>query len=336
MPEPMRRVLIPVQLSDAPLPKGPVRRAGGTAMGTSWSVQVAGPGLDLQRAVEAELDDVIGEMSHWRDDSDLCRFNTAPAGTAVELPADLFHVVAHGAAVGRAFEGAFNPYAGELVNRWGFGPRNRYEEPGFAPPSAALTDAARERATHALTGAVVLDGERRTALQPGGVLLDLSAIAKGFSVDKVARMLESHGVRDYLVEVGGELRGAGVKPDGQPWWVELESLPGAEVPETVVALHGLSIATSGDYRRFFENEGARSAHTIDPRTGQPIRHGVASLTVFHPECMLADALSTALTVLGPDEGMCFAEREGIAMRMLVREGDGFRELASSRFLEMLQ
>lgn len=336
MLEPMRRVLIPVHLSDAPLPKGPVRHASGTAMGTSWSVQVAGPGLDLPRAVEAELDGVIREMSHWRDDSDLCRFNTAPAGTGVELPADLFNVVAHGAAVGRAFEGAFNPYAGELVSLWGFGPRNRYEEPGFAPPSVALSDAARERATHALAGGVVLDGERRTALQPGGVLLDLSAIAKGFSVDKVARMLESHGVRDYLVEVGGELRGAGVKPDGQPWWVELESLPGAEVPQTVVALHGLSIATSGDYRRFFENEGVRSAHTIDPRTGQPVRHGVASLTVFHPECMLADALSTALTVLGPDEGMRFAEREGIAMRMLVREGGAFRELASSRFLEMLQ
>ena len=185
------------------------------------------------------------------------------------------------------------------------------------------------------------DRSGRRLYQPGGVLLDLSAVAKGYGVDRVAAWLEAQGVRHYLVEVGGELRGAGVKPDGQPWWVALEQPGGSEAAGAddggiLLALHGLAVATSGDYRRSFERDSQRYSHTLDPRTGYPIRNGVVSVTVIHQRCMAADALSTALTVLGPEKGMCFAEAHCLAARFLVRDGERLVELASSGFLEMLE
>ena len=161
-------------------------------------------------------------------------------------------------------------------------------------------------------------------MQPGGVQLDLSAVAKGYGVDRLAFYLKSQGVQHYLVEVGGELRGAGLKPDGQPWWVVLEQVPGADgaeaADELVLALHGLSVATSGDYRRYFERDGRRYSHTIDPRNGVPIANDLASVTVVHPQCMAADAWSTALTVLGAEQGLRLAERLGLAARFVARSG----------------
>ncbi|MFM2086851.1 MAG: hypothetical protein RLZZ237_1720, partial [Pseudomonadota bacterium] len=147
-------------------------------------------------------------------------------------------------------------------------------------------------------------------------------------------------IRHYLVEVGGELRGAGSKPDGQPWWVMLEQVDGVadtmpQPPEMLLALHGLSVATSGDYRRFFQDGATRFSHTIDPRSGMPISNQLASVTVVHAECMAADAWSTALTVLGPEEGLALAEEQGLAARFLQRDGDGLRETLSSQMLAML-
>ncbi|ALD93712.1 Membrane-associated lipoprotein involved in thiamine biosynthesis [Cupriavidus gilardii CR3] len=170
--------------------------------------------------------------------------------------------------------------------------------------------------------------------------IDLCAIAKGYAVDAVSAWLSARGVSHHLVEIGGELRGEGVKPDGMPWWVELESPPAADdaaadAARTVVALHGLSVATSGDYRRYFDSGGRRYAHTLDPRTGYPVSHALASVTVLHRRCMMADALSTALTVLGPEAGMAFATQRGIAARMLLRTPSGFTERMSPAFAAML-
>ncbi|HZX27297.1 MAG TPA: FAD:protein FMN transferase [Telluria sp.] len=343
----MRRVLVPARVADArPQAGAAVTGADGLTMGTTWSVSVVDAPSGLSALVQEALDGVVREMSHWDPDSDLSRYNAAPADSRCELPPDLYTVVTAGVRVGRATNGAFNPFAGELVDLWGFGAHGRHDAPDFAAPSperaaraaqcarAALDDAA-PSSPHTRKPLSNRAPPSRTLLQPGGVRLDLSAIAKGFGVDRVARALRGAGCAHFLVEVGGELRGEGVKPDGQPWWVALESPPGS-TDDTVVALHGLSIATSGDYRKFFERGGRRVAHTVDPRTGAALDNGVAAVTVFHPECMLADALSTALSVLGPEEGMRFAEREGIPARMLVRSADGFVEHASSRFLEMLR
>jgi thiamine biosynthesis lipoprotein len=327
----MRRVLLPHEISSAPPPAGgTIADWRGTSMGTSWSVRAVGAPADLQDRLQAELDLVVAQMSHWEATSDLGRFNRAPAGTWQELPPEFFDVLSFALDVCDATAGACDPCAGALVNLWGFGPVNRYDEPGFVPPTAAQVGGVLAQRAH-----VRLDAVGRRAWQPGGVQLDLSAIAKGYAVDRLAECLDRLGIHHYLVEVGGELRGAGVKPDGQPWWVSLEQ-PVQDAGEIVVALHGLAIATSGDYRRYFHTDARRFPHTIDPRTGMPIDSGIASVTVVHASCMAADAWSTALTVLGVDEGLRLAERRHLAARFLVRQPDGtLLESVSSHFAAML-
>ena len=340
----MRRVLLPQHISDQVAPPGAaIRDLHGLTMGTSWSVRLVEstmPGragsADLQQGLQQQLDLVVAQMSHWSDASDLGRFNRAEPGSWHSLPAAFCEVLGFAMHVSQASGGAYDPCAGALVNLWGFGPRERYDEPGFLPPkddTLALLLSQRQRRR------LQLDLPARRARQPGGLQLDLSAVAKGYGVDRLARYLDSQGIDHYLVEVGGELRGAGSKPDGQPWWVMLEQVDGADAakhpPELLLALHGLSVATSGDYRRFFQDGTVRFSHTIDPRSGMPIANQLASVTVVHQQCMAADAWSTALTVLGPDAGMALAEEQGLAARFLQRDGDGYHETLSSHMLAML-
>jgi thiamine biosynthesis lipoprotein len=338
-----RRVLLPAAISaEEPMADGRILEFSGESMGTSWSARVVvradaadGPQSlqqGLQRGLQGQLDGVVDEMSHWEPESNLGRFNRAGACTWHVLP-DAFYTVLHYAlGVARATDGACDPCAGELVNLWGFGPTARYDEAGFVPPPAAAIGQARQRIA---ARRVELDPARRRAFQPGGVQLDLSAVAKGHGVDAMALWLEGQGLRHYLVEAGGELRGAGFKPDGQPWWVALEA-PAGGVGEIAVALHGLAVATSGDYRRYFLRDDQRFPHTIDPRDGMPITNNVASVTVVHEQAMAADAWSTALTVLGAEAGLALAEQQGLAARFLVREGASLREVLSSRFRNMLE
>jgi len=334
-----RQVLVPLEIDPAPAPPGSRLLAlSGSAMGSDWSARLmlpAGAALDVQPALQAELDLVVAQMSHWDETSLLARYNRAPAGSWHALPPEFFEVIDYALAVQRASGGAYDPAAGALVNLWGFGPAGRYDQAGFYAPAPQAVGAVMERRRAAQP---VLDRDGRRLLQPGGAVLDLSAVAKGYAVDRMALCLERHGIRHYLVEAGGELRGAGVKMDGQPWWVEIEGVPDAEsaagasgtaaaagtqaqsaVPP-LLALHGLAVATSGDYRRFYRprHAGRRISHTLDPRSGQPIANGVASTTVIAATCMAADALSTALTVLGPQAGLAMAERDGIAARFLLR------------------
>ncbi|UGQ45047.1 FAD:protein FMN transferase [Massilia endophytica] len=334
-PAAARRILLPPAISQEPPPTGGVlREYSGETMGTTWSVRVvegwpADHGTDAA-ALQAELDAVVAQMSHWEADSDLGRFNRAPAGSWHVLPEAFFHVLSFAMDVSRESGRACDPCAGEIVNLWGFGPHGRFGQPDFVPPSPqAVQDAMRRQRS------IELDAPRRRAFQPGGVQLDLSAVAKGYAVDCLARHLDGAGVANYLVEVGGELRGAGVKPDGLPWWVSLES-PEQSAGEIVAALHGLAVATSGDYRRYFMHEGRRHAHTIDPRTGTPVSNGVSSVTVVHELCMAADAWSTAMTVLGARDGVALAERKGLAVHFLVREEGGLREYMSSAMRAMLE
>lgn len=335
----MTRVLVPADIDAAgPLLGGQVHTVSGETMGTTWSVRWVGapaaPDATWRAGLQATLDVVVAEMSHWLVTSDLSRFNRAAADTWHTLPQDFFDVLQRGLDVARASGGALDPTAGALVNRWGFGPTGRHDQPGFTPPSAAEVDTLR-----AVTGwqRLQLDVAQQRVHQPGGVVLDLSGIAKGFGVDAVVRHLQSRGVRDALVEVGGELRGIGMKPDGQPWWTAIERPPGAgHLPENRVALHGLAIATSGDYRRAYDHDGQHLAHTLDPRTGRPVANGVVSCTVLHPTCVMADAWSTALTVLGPVDGLALADREGLAVHLVVRTADGaWQEHWSRGFEDML-
>jgi thiamine biosynthesis lipoprotein len=343
----MRRVLLPHYISEDPAPAGGViRDFAGRSMGTSWSVRlVAAPGdalAHLQQGLQQQLDSIVAEMSHWEADSDLGRFNRAAAGSWQALPPAFFDVLSYAMGVARDSGGAYDPCAGALVNLWGFGPHGRFDQLDFVPPS---TDEIASARAHLAAHPLALQAEGRLALQAGGIQLDLSAVAKGYSVDRLAYYLKTQGVLHYLVEVGGELRGAGVKPDGQPWWVALEqvadaaasaSAPSAAPDELVLALHGLAVATSGDYRRYFELDGQRYSHTIDPRSGMPIANDLASVTVVHAQCMAADAWSTALTVLGSERGLQMAERQGLAARFVVRDaGGGFTEHLSTHLRNML-
>jgi len=340
--DPIVRVLVQQVLSArAPAVGGRIHMLAGSTMGTTWSVRLVGPTVlthaPVLHAIQRELDEIVAQMSPWEPDSDITRFNRAPAGHWQVLPPAFFEVLQYALQVARDSGGACDPTAGTLVGAWGFGPEQRYDEPGFAPPSPSVIATAL-----ALSGwqRLQVDAPARRVRQPGGVQLDLSAVAKGYAVDRVARMLaQRFGFDDTLVEVGGELRGSGIKPDGQPWWVALESAPrlhggtlGADAsqPQTRVALHGLCVATSGDYRRFFRHGGVHYPHTIDPRDGQPIAHGLALVTVLHERCMAADALSTALTVLGPTEGLAWAEQHGIAALFVTRRADGRLEDRMSR------
>ncbi len=333
-PAPRRRVLVPAVVHATPPPlAGVVHEFAGRTMGTTWQVRLVGGArvarAGITAAIEATLDEVVAQMSTWEPGSALCRFNRAPAQTWHELPPAFFAVLQAGLAVARASDGAFDPAAGALVDAWGFGPVARAAS---RPDAATLAQALQRGGWRRLA----LDDARRAALQPGGLALDLSAIAKGHGVDRVAARLAALGFDSHLVEVGGELRGSGVKPDGQPWWVMLEHPAGDAHPtQTVLALHGLAVASSGDYRRWFEHAGERYSHTIDPRDGLPIRHGVAGVTVVHAECMLADAWSTALGVLGVAAGLALADRLGLAALFVVRRAGGFEEHMSAAF-EALQ
>ena len=290
-------------------------------MGTTWTVQWSQPGDGEAHALRPllvqALARLVAQMSHWAPESDLCHYNRAPAGSRVPLAPEFATVMRAALAIAAASEGAFDPSAGPLVDAWGFGPPG----PRATAPADAELAVARAR-----VGWQRLRLEGGQLLQPGGVALDLSAIAKGYAVDHLAALLEARGIAHYLVEVGGELRGQGCKPDGSPWWVALETPadapPGAVLPETVLALDGLAVASSGDYRRHADYGAGRVAHSLDPRRGVPLANGIAMLSVVHAGAMQADAWSTALGVLGVGDGLRMATRHGLAARFLERLRDG--------------
>lgn len=294
-------------------------------MGTTWSVAIAGAVDDalapVQQAIEAELARVIAQMSPWEPASDISLFNASPPGTWRRLPGDFATVLDCALEVARITGGAYDPAIGALVDLWGFGPAGRRN----GVPHADAIDHARRQSGWRL---VRRDGD--TVLQPGGIHLDLSSIAKGYAVDRVSACLDRFGLGDHLVEIGGELRGRGMKPDGAPWWVAIERCE----PETLVALHGLSIATSGGSQRFIERDGVRLPHVIDPRSGSPVRNGTTQVTVLHRDCMIADAWATALMVLDAGDALALAERRDLAARIVI-DANGGREHLTSAFAAML-
>lgn len=300
-------------------------------MGTTWSVRaVPAPGTvqaDLQAAIQSELDAVVALFSPWEDDSEISRFNLAPPGTWA-LSDPFWHLLDAAMDIADDTDGAVDPTLGALVDLWGFGP------PG--PRDGLPTDD--EIATAlAVSGWQKLRLHRagQAAVQPGGLALDFSGIAKGHAVDRVSQRLTALGATSHLVEIGGELLGRGVKPDAQPWWVEIEQPPGSQIPRTVAALFDIAVATSGDYRRAFVHGDRLYPHTLDGRTGQPVDNGLTSVTVFDASAMRADALATALTVMGPDDGLAYAEAMGLNAHFVSRTTSGSAERMTSGFAAMM-
>lgn len=303
-------------------------------MGTTWTVRlVAPPGADeptLKAAIQAELDAVIGLFSPWDRTSEIARFNAAPAGMW-GLSKPFWDVLDASMNLADDTDGAVDPTLGALVDLWGFGP------PGLRPGDSPLPSDPEVDQALSVSGwqKLRLDPSRRGALQPGGLKLDFSGIAKGHAVDRVSEALTRLGATSHLVEIGGELRGAGVKPDGQPWWIGMEPAPGSSSPRTVAALADMAVATSGDWRRALIIDDRLYPHTIDGRTGRPIANGVASVTVFHASAMMADAWASALTVLGPDDGIGLATEHGLAAQILTRTPEGMSERLTPAYQAMM-
>jgi len=302
---------------------------GGATMGTRWSARLAcDPAVAkaAEVAITAALATVVAQMSGWEEESELSRFNRRPAGRWQALSPEFATVIAAALHWAEASSGAFDPTAGALVDLWGFGPA----------PVAALPDSAAIAAARRSVGWQRLgwDPAGRRLCRDGDLTLDLSGIAKGFAVDLAAAAVRRLGIADFLIEVGGELRGEGVKPGGEPWWVDLEIPPGLATDPLRIALHGCAVATSGDYRRFHITNGNRLAHSIDPRTGAPVANDLAAVSVIAADCMTADALATTLIVLGPEAGPAFAAARGVAALFVRRVGAG-EEIVTPALAAML-
>ena len=303
----------------------------GAAMGTTYHVKVVrlpeGVTPEQVRAGLAERITRVDElMSTYRSDSDVSRFNASSSTDWVAVAPETRAVVQEALRVSRLTGGAFDVTVGPLVDLWGFGPAERES----VVPSE-------DRIARALLGVGYAHLETRE--EPGAIRkdredihLDLSAIAKGYAVDRAAEHLEELGIESYLVEIGGELRAKGINPSGVPWRVAIESpVPERRAVFRVIQVAGAGLATSGDYRNFFEVDGRRYSHTIDPRTGRPVDHALVSVTVVSTSTMFADAMATALIALGPEEGFQLAKSENLAALFIVREAHGLQERATDSF-----
>lgn len=314
-------------------PQVEAHRFEGPIFGTGYTVTVYAA-LDettlesLEAGIRRQLEQVDALMSTYREDSELSRFNRYPVGVPFFLSPATAEVIRESLRIARLSNDAFDVTVGPAVNLWGFGPEGRPER---APGSAELATALARVDIHALA----LGDDTLTKRKP--VYVDLSGIAKGYGTDRVAGYLESRGIDDYLVEVGGEIRTQGAKPGGDAWRIAVEKPVSSERSvQRIIDLGSAAVATSGDYRNYFESDGVRYSHIIDPRTGRPITNQVASVTVIGARCATADALATAFTVMGERAGLELAERENIAVYFIVRSDDGFETRMSSTFAPYLE
>jgi thiamine biosynthesis lipoprotein len=312
-------------------PAAPCKRTTlhGPTMGTRWSASVdadASVDLDaLRQDLAAAVEQVDAQMSPWKPDSDLVRLNRAPVGEWVDLSAEILEVLDCALDVQRLSAGAFDPCVGALVDAWGFGAVRD-------APDAQAIRAARQSVPLAVNGRLELDRPAGRARKHASIQLDLCGIAKGYGVDRMAKVLQQHGVRHALAALDGELRAVGGQTSGLPWAVALERPEaGRRTVHAVIELEDLAVATSGDYRRCLEVGDARLAHTMDARRCAPVNNAVASVTVLARTCMQADAWATALLVAGPDEGLAMAQRMGMDVLFLLRRSEGLVEVGLGRF-----
>lgn len=293
-------------------------------MGTTWSVKAhpVPPEVtadDLRESVRVRLEELEQQMSTWREDSAVSRFNASDSTNWFAVPRETALVVTAALTVARQTGGAFDPTVLPLVSRWGFSAGR----PPTSIPAAAELRRIRDSVGYQRLAVRAEPPALRKAVP--GLQIDLSAIAKGQAVDEVAALLAARGLTNHLVEIGGELVARGLSPKGRPWRVGIEK-PVPEVREIaeVVELRGEALATSGDYRNYFELEGRRLAHLIDPRTGEPLPQRGLAVSVRHPSCMIADAWATGLSVLGVEAGIAAAREHGLAAQFLMFEDGRLR------------
>ncbi len=309
----------------------------GKTMGTSWRVSLAG--VDAARAqtlrdkIQARLDADDRLLSTWKDDSALMRFNHARTTAPWPVDEAMADIVTESLRVGAKTDNAMDITIGPLVNLWGFGP----DKQPVKTPDQAQIDAARART--GLSRLKVINGAGQQWLQKDlpDLFVDLSTVGEGYAADHLARLMEEEGVSRYLVSVGGALASRGMNPGGRPWRVAIQKPTDREnAVQAVVDINGHGISTSGSYRNYYELDGKRLSHVIDPATGRPITHKLVSVTVISPTALEADAWDTGLMVLGPEKAKAVALREKLAVYFITREGDGFVTWMSPQFKTFLE
>ncbi|HSW45551.1 MAG TPA: FAD:protein FMN transferase [Phycisphaerae bacterium] len=312
--------------------------AGGT-MGTTYSVKIVDPGSSIGGArkgglandIHECLENVTRRMSTYLPDSELSRFNQHEDGSPFRFSEETFHVFKRAMEISELTSGAFDITVGPIVNAYGFGPETRPVE----PPSDEKLEELKRRVGYRL---VQLDSADRTVrkLRPD-VYCDLSAIAKGYAVDRVAGFLDQVGITDYMIEVGGEVRVRGFNAEGKPWRIGLEKpADQGRAIHRVLGLSDKAIASSGDYRNYYMAGGVRISHIIDPRTGRSVSHNLALVSIIADDCETADALATAFMVLGPVDAYNLAEQNGVAALFLTRNAGGeFEERVTGPFESLI-
>ncbi len=315
----------------SPAPEPAAHRFEGETMGTTYTVQLAAGPLApderdrLAELIRSTLAAVDARMSTFREDSELSRLNQHPSTEPFHVSPELLDVLLAAREVGRATGGAFDVTIAPAVDAWGFGPSGQFQEP-------SQTELRRLRARVGWDKISIDEAASTIRKLHPAVRLDLSGIAKGYAVDRLALRLRKAGWRDFLIEVGGEVYASGRAPSGRPWRVGIErpaygspaapARPASRPVQRVIPLEDAALATSGDYRNYFERYGVRYSHIIDPRTLRPIRHRLASVSVLDPSCARADAFATALLVLGEEDGYATALALHLPTLLLVRAPSG--------------
>ncbi len=301
----------------------------GRTMGTSYNIKVVATQeqldeLKLQQQIDEALKQVNQAMSTYIPSSEISQFNQSNSTEAIEISAGFARVLAESIRIGELTQGKLDVTVGPLVNLWGFGPEQRPE----TVPNDKLLQETRKRIG---LSNILLEGNQLSKKIPA-LYIDLSTIAKGYGVDIVAELIEANGFFNYLVEIGGELRVKGFKSTGELWAIAIEKPVSNErsVQEIIIPKDN-AVATSGDYRNYFEAGGERFSHIIDPATGKPIKHNLVSVTVIHPSSMTADGLSTALMVMGMEQGLAFAKDHDIAALFISKRENGFDEHFTVKF-----
>lgn len=297
----------------------------GNTMGTTYSIKVLEPvdSEQLKTSVEARLARINQLMSTYIPNSEISLINGLPVGESMSISDENLKLLQFASQLNAYSAGKFDVTVAPLVSLWGFGPDPRLSE---VPDPAALQQAMR------LLGLDGLQIEEQQLVKHQSTQLDFSSIAKGYGVDELSKLVESFGGENYLVEIGGELRAKGVNARGQVWRIGIETPDDMQrVPFTSVPLKNLAMATSGDYRNYFEVDGKRFSHTIDPTTGYPITHNVASVTVLADTAMEADGYATAINVMGESSGMQLAEQQKLAVFVIIKGDAGFETRTSPAF-----
>jgi FAD:protein FMN transferase len=308
---------------------------GGLTMGTTYSIKFIPQNKNIDKNkiytdIEQILTDINQSMSTYITDSELSLLNQSKDGEWQDISDDLYLVIEHANNVSLITNGAFDITVGPLVNLWGFGPD---------PITRKIPDDSLLQAIKQHTGykKIKLETSTKQILKSDpAIYIDLSGIAKGYAVDKIASYLDKHNIQNYLVEIGGELLGKGHNANHQAWQIGIEQAKSLERSvQRIINLNNIAMATSGDYRNYFEKESIRYSHTIDPATGKPILHNLASVTVLAKSAMQADAMATAFMVLGTNKTHQLADELGIAVYTLSKSTTGFEERYNTHFKSYL-